>query len=728
MCDSFSVAEAKDVRNVLRETRVSRNPPPPLAYVFRVLFRTTYGLFRHLCCPNYGLTAEELRRECQVRINVKRSLSTFLAEGPYQFSGVRHGFGEDFRQRVQAEVDQICNGAGEDIVHEVMAWVHTVQLRALQEHAVCHPMQFIGAWTTTAHAHWEEQAQHWQVALRTREDHDLGWVPSGFTPAWNPGVAAVRLRIQETVEGIRETMSLEDRAHWEICAKDFSRDPCLRHPSQMGSTCEDTAMGGDGSLKTKDVEAEDDTGLGTVEKNSEIGQHPVAKDVGNTVKVDVISRGNAGVPTIKYEGLPRHDIVGVQEQETVLSPCPPDNSPVTEDDKDLNVNEHGGPVFPEINSILANEAHDSPPADALITLSQFENTVHSGVDMNLEGASFSQDPSFVHWVKAGVDDPLRTPTRGVSIVTAQDTTSVEGADNDSTCRNLRDKFEQVEELEAVTHLVSLSQGTDRDVRETSKPLVLENPTPTPGDITAAVSSEPWSNCSILQVGDVGVMTLAQAYNYLHVEDHMQSLPGRQGRRDNAREVIFFNEKGKEIGVKFSTIRSLKLVRTRLGNDIVDLVMSRLYFQYPARTRHEILFLLSRVSSCFQTMVLGKTSLHKWASVFLQPSPPVQIHQVKEILLPWVTNDHWSLLIFQYDKVIHMDSAQGSRHHPSGVHQDLIKWVSYAWQCFRGVQTYEVAVVQQDVCQQSGNYECGHHTVRNALMYLKVMRIVTCFKL
>lgn len=238
---------------MLCETRVLLNPPPPFAYVFWVMFRTTYGLFKHLCCPNYGLTVEEMRRECQVGINVKHLLSTFLAEGPYQFSGVRHGFGEDFRQQVQVEVDQICNGAGEDIVQEVMAWVHTVQLRALQEHAVCHPMQFIRAWTTTVHAHLEEQVQHWQVAQQTREDHDLGWVPSGFIPAWNPSVAAVRLRIQETVEGIRDTMYLEDKAHWEICSKDFSRDHYLRHPSKMGTTCKDTAIGGDGSLETKDV-------------------------------------------------------------------------------------------------------------------------------------------------------------------------------------------------------------------------------------------------------------------------------------------------------------------------------------------------------------------------------------------------------------------------------------------------------------------------------------------
>lgn len=180
-------------------------------------------------------------------------------------------------------------------------------------------------------------------------------------------------------------------------------------------------------------------------KNFDIGQHPVVEDVENTVGVDVISRGNARVPTIPNEGLARHDVVGVQREETVLSPCPtsspPANSLVTQDDKNLNVNEHGGPVYPEINSLLANEAHHSPPADALITPSQFNNTVHSSVDVNLERALFSHDPSFVHWVKDGVDDPLQTPTPGVSIVTAQDTTSVEVADNASTCRNLCDKFE-----------------------------------------------------------------------------------------------------------------------------------------------------------------------------------------------------------------------------------------------------------------------------------------------
>lgn len=247
------------------------------------------------------------------------------------------------------------------------------------------------------------------------------------------------------------------------------------------------------------------------------------------------------------------------------------------------------------------------------------------------------------------------------------------------------------------------------------------------EVTAAVVADPWPGMSIVPIADVAVMTLNQAYNYLHVEDLLLALPGRVGKRDRALEVVFFNEKGKELEVKFAAIRDLKRVRTRLGNDVVDFVMSRFYFQYPSQTRHEIQFVLSRVSSCLEGLVQGKTSLQNWAATFLQPPPPVQVHQVKEIILPWVCKGHWSLLVFQYDKVLHFDSSVGQRHHPDGVDADIIKWVSYAWQTLRGVENYDVTVVNQTVCQQSGNYECGHNTLRNALLYLKVInRIFSLF--
>ena len=217
-----------------------------------------------------------------------------------------------------------------------------------------------------------------------------------------------------------------------------------------------------------------------------------------------------------------------------------------------------------------------------------------------------------------------------------------------------------------------------------------------------------------------VMTLNQAYKYLHVEDLLLALPGRVGKGDGSTEVVFFNEKGKKLEVKFTATRDLRCVRTRLGNDVVDFVMSRFYFQYPSQTRHEIQILLSKVSSCLECLVQGKTSLQKWAARFLQPPTLVQIHMVKEIILPWVCNGHWSLLIFQYDKVLHLDSAVGQQHHPDGMDADIVKWVSYAWQTLRGVENHDVTVVNQPVCQQSGNYECGHNTLRNALLYLKVI--------
>ncbi|KAG0572172.1 hypothetical protein KC19_VG074400 [Ceratodon purpureus] len=45
-------------------------------------------------------------------------------------------------------------------------------------------------------------------------------------------------------------------------------------------------------------------------------------------------------------------------------------------------------------------------------------------------------------------------------------------------------------------------------------------------------------------------------------------------------------------------------------------------------------------------------------------------------------------------------------------------VCHAWQNLRGVHVYDCRVVSQQVAQQPRKYECGHHTRRNALLYLK----------
>ena len=110
-------------------------------------------------------------------------------------------------------------------------------------------------------------------------------------------------------------------------------------------------------------------------------------------------------------------------------------------------------------------------------------------------------------------------------------------------------------------------------------------------------------------------------------------------------------------MKFQEIRDIKKVRGQLGNNIVDFVMSRLYFQYPPNNRHEIMFALSRVSSSFRPSLSDTDGVLKWAKTFIEPPPPLKVHQVKELFVPWVWRDHWSLLVFQYDKVAHLDSAE-----------------------------------------------------------------------
>ena len=133
-----------------------------------------------------------------------------------------------------------------------------------------------------------------------------------------------------------------------------------------------------------------------------------------------------------------------------------------------------------------------------------------------------------------------------------------------------------------------------------------------------------------------------------------------------------------------------------------------------------MFALSRVSSVFRCPLTDSVGVLKWAKTFLQPPPPVEVHQVKELFVPWVGHDHWSLLVFQYDKIVHLDSAEDDKYHkPDTNDKPLVQWISNAWQILRGVEPYEVPIVKLEVLRQSGHYECGHHTIRNTIVYLKV---------
>ena len=112
-------------------------------------------------------------------------------------------------------------------------------------------------------------------------------------------------------------------------------------------------------------------------------------------------------------------------------------------------------VFPEIQVILAEET-TSPTSTDYLTLSQFENTAYSGPDMNIGVSTFSQVPSFGQWENSSV----QTPYKGVSIVTGQRSGTKEIPDEVPTCRNLTESFEEAEDLEVVSQLISLSKVVD----------------------------------------------------------------------------------------------------------------------------------------------------------------------------------------------------------------------------------------------------------------------------
>ena len=110
---------------------------------------------------------------------------------------------------------------------------------------------------------------------------------------------------------------------------------------------------------------------------------------------------------------------------------------------------------------ILNNKPVSPGAAPFLTLSQFNNSVHAGYDVVAETISFSQDPSFHQWVRGDVEHAVHTPYKGVSIVAGHDSGHLGLANEARICRNLNQSFEEQEDLEAVSQLVSLSQAAEQ---------------------------------------------------------------------------------------------------------------------------------------------------------------------------------------------------------------------------------------------------------------------------
>ena len=61
-----------------------------------------------------------------------------------------------------------------------------------------------------------------------------------------------------------------------------------------------------------------------------------------------------------------------------------------------------------------------------------------------------------------------------------------------------------------------------------------------------------------------------------------------------------------------------------------------------------------------------SGLKKFVKDFLQPHVGVQVHEV-EIILPWVQDDHWSVLVFQPNQIFYLDSCKDNVHKTREMH-------------------------------------------------------------
>ncbi|KAG0595636.1 hypothetical protein M758_UG183900, partial [Ceratodon purpureus] len=112
-----------------------------------------------LTCLVYGITEDEIQRECASPINLRRALTMFIEKGQYQYGGLCFAVGESLCREVVSKMEEARSGTGQWITKSVMNWVKSVQLRALQDLAVCEPMQFNLSWQVTEHEHWDEMAK-----------------------------------------------------------------------------------------------------------------------------------------------------------------------------------------------------------------------------------------------------------------------------------------------------------------------------------------------------------------------------------------------------------------------------------------------------------------------------------------------------------------------------------------------------------------------------------------
>ncbi|KAG0627733.1 hypothetical protein M758_2G224100 [Ceratodon purpureus] len=373
-------------------------------------------------------------------------------------------------------------------------------------------------------------------------------------------------------------------------------------------------------------------------------------------------------------------------------------------------------LFPEIAHDIKSK-HESPAEELCMTVTQVMRSVEGVQGVDVEAPTF--EGSFSQWINGSSAPVALTPVNGVSIHCGRSPDIVSREDGFNNCPlNLSQKFQEEGQSEAVEHLIGLSSHSD-DVQKNMKPCIAmatttdDHTKETEGSVAPACGSE-------RRVGDVQFpgLSLEEVYRVLKVDDLLKSVP--RGGEGSIRkpETVFFNQCGKEIILKHKTVRDLKHVKTRLGNDIVDFAMSRLVWAAGENLPDHVHIVSSYVSSILPSTMDGPDEVEKFARKWLTPPAGVDPQSVQDLIIPWVCCDHWSILVLQRSALLHFDSSSGI-HKPRGIHSEFWRSLSKAWQCLLGEPRQEIGeVVTVEVTQQTGNTECGHLSIRNAMLYLK----------
>ena len=192
-----------------------------------------------------------------------------------------------------------------------------------------------------------------------------------------------------------------------------------------------------------------------------------------------------------------------------------------------------------------------------------------------------------------------------------------------------------------------------------------------------------SSAMVLVSKHLKALTLSKAYSFLALEKLFTKVPVIGSKSIPQKLVVFYNKFQKKQQVTFTDIQALKKSKTLLGNDIVDFVMSRIYMQYPSRHRHQIHIASFRVSTALEVVMKNSEGVEKFAKCFQRPPPPYRLHEVKEIIVPWVSDKHWYLLILLPHKWCHLDSVSDSIHSSQDKDLEFVRLLYIGWQYLKG---------------------------------------------